>query len=305
MSVTESAGAVKPEEKKEDGLVDLMKEWKALGRSLRERNLRGRPILPVYWWQAHPGFDLDNALALSSRLLAEQGLWDFQGTQPYIPVKLYYSETARHEFPALARLRHTLQAAAGYRPCFRGLLCVDISDWIGRYAELRFEHFLEFIADQRQNLVVVLLIVPAPGEILDDFTAFVRSRLRIRPLVVNSLAPDDKAIVVQELLRAQGFHLDKGAWRQLKQELNEAAFWDSAQALSRLAEELIYSRFSGEDPGGCRIKAADVQDVMGIYHGLDPASKTKRPEKAERAEETERAKRIIGFQPSRERERIA
>ena len=94
---------------------------------------------------------------LSEYLTEKNDLMDFYGDVKYLEFMLNYCPSGEH-FSELQRLMNEIDNAAGFRYEYRGIVYIDIDEWIGHFEEKHFVSFMEYLSDNSDSWLVVLSV---------------------------------------------------------------------------------------------------------------------------------------------------
>ena len=74
-----------------------------------------------------------------------------------------YTVSADKSFPAVQELYELLLKSGGYYGSYRGILLIDVSEWVGHFRDRYFDVFLAYLADLRMDGVIPFFYVDCGG----------------------------------------------------------------------------------------------------------------------------------------------
>ena len=141
-----------------DEIKNLVKKWDVLSENLSDIKSNSGIILPDLLWVMNSGVGRTRILNLFAEYLySKRNLVDFYGDTKYFEFLLNYC-SPEQSFGELQRFMNTVQSAAGFRSEFRGVICVDVNEWVEHYKEKHFVSFLELLACHREDWLIVLSV---------------------------------------------------------------------------------------------------------------------------------------------------
>ncbi len=227
-----------------ESIKQLVKKWDTLSDNLRGTALPPALIVPDLFWVMNPGVGRTNLLQLLSEYLCSKGnLLDFYGNVKYFEFLLNYV-FPEQSFQELQRLVDTAQNAAGFRNEFRGIVCIDISEWITHFREKHFVSFLEFLASHSEDWLIILAAQKSEPQKIDAL--YTQLSLFLRLERVDLSLPNDDALVeyIGQKLSSYGLLLQEGAEAVLLQTvclLRKNRGFDGFKTLDMLCQDIAYA----------------------------------------------------------------
>lgn len=229
-----------------DELKQLIEEWQIVAQNLQTLPKSPRILLPNCLFAAHSGTGITRLLGLIAQFIEETNLVEFVGDIKYFEFVLDRAENSEI-FPAFNRLIENIRAAAGFRGLFKGIVSVDISEWVYELDDIRFHRFLEYASDFSDNILFIFIIPLIEDKTIEKVEAAIASYLRLRKLKLDFPDSDALYIYVTKRLEEYGFKLETGIEEILAQTLNEARdmqCFDGYNTLNHLVEDMIYEKCS-------------------------------------------------------------
>ena len=199
-----------------DALEDmnaLMDKWDILSDNLKARPLGVPIVLPDIFLISSSGTGRTTFLSLlAGYLMNKPNLMDFYGDVEFFEFMLDYCSPSA-PFNEISRFKNAVDTAKGFRNEYRGIVFVDVDEWVEHFEEKHFKAFMEYIADNSDEWMVVFSISPRDSEKSAAFEAFLSSYVRIERVTIKK--PTNEAFMdyLQSKLSAYGLELDEGAYK--------------------------------------------------------------------------------------------
>lgn len=226
-------------------LQQLIDEWKVVAQNLSKLPQTTHVLLPNCLFATRSGVGITMLLGLIAQFLEDEKLIEFVGEVKYFEFVLDRSENVE-SFPAFTRLEETFRIAAGFRGFYKGISCIDISEWIDDLHDVRFTRFLEYVSDLSQHVLFIFLI-PFDEKRVGEVEAALIPFLRVRRLKVDFPDSEEFSMYVDARLKSHGFILEDQARAMLKKTIAHARVllrFDGYNALNQLVEDIIYEKCS-------------------------------------------------------------
>lgn len=225
-------------------LKQLIEEWQIVYQNLDRLPRHTRIKLPNCLMATQSGSGITRVLGLMAQFLEETGLFEFAGDVRYFEFVLD-RPTGPDSFPALIRLMEYIRAAAGFRGTYRGIACIDISEWVDDLRDVRFIRFLEYASDINDQILFIFNVPLLDEKRIEEVDAVLLSYLRIRRLKLTF--PESEALFrhVDEKLQGKGFKLEEKAGALLKNiiaSVRETPGFDGYNTLNQMVDEIIYDK---------------------------------------------------------------
>lgn len=245
-----------------DALKRIVRKWDTLSGNIKQHPEKRSLLLPDMLWIAPDGIGKTKMLRLLSEYLsAQENLMDFYGDVKFF--EFYMNYTAPSErFDDLRRLMREVRNAAGFRSEYRGLIYIDISEWIGHEKEKHFISFLEYLADNSEEWLVILNIPYADAQ-TKGLESLISMYLRLEVITMDMPSADELFDFVVQNLSLQGLTLEKNAAPLLKKTialLREQKHFSGYQLMNILYRDLVYNIYSRKHRLSKRISADMLRD---------------------------------------------
>ncbi len=230
-----------------DEIKAVVRRWNNLSENIRVKPVNKPIILPDMLWIARTGIGRTNLLRLLSDYLYEQGnLMDFCGEVNFFEFMLGYCPP-NEVFTELQRFTVEVREAAGFRNEFKGVIHIDINEWLGHLDDSNFISFMEYLSSNSDNWLVVLSAYTDNKEEVKKLKAIVSMFLRIELVTLELPKTENLISFVEKELWDYGFEIDAEAKRLLIEtidKLRENKYFDGYKTLKMLCQDIIYNIFS-------------------------------------------------------------
>lgn len=184
---------------------------------------------------------------------------NFAGKTPCVFFKMPYIPPYE-PFKELRHLILRVHENTGLRACYKGIVAIDTTDWVGHESEEYFSILLKYLYDHRDVWIAAMIVNnPSPAQLQRFLSVCVKY---ITPRAVDARLFSDRSILSRALrktFREQGAVLCQEAEEHLVSALQRDELKDvrSLTLLERTAEEII--QHSG---GATTISAETVYDYL-------------------------------------------
>ena len=249
-----------------DGIDDFKKiveKWSNLSSNITKYPTPAPVLLPDMLWVASSGAGKTNLLRLMSEFLYSQGnLMDFYGDVKFFEFYMEYCPP-RSPFTEIRRLIDNVSDAAGFRNEYKGIIYIDVSEWVNHFEEKHFISFMEYIAANSKNWLIVLAVNPVDEVSIKNFEAFVSMYLRIEKVVLTVPEAESLALYAENLLKDYDLTLVADAKEVLINSINELRknkYFDGYKTVIMLCQDIIYSVFSRPTNRTTLLNAQDIAE---------------------------------------------
>ena len=229
-------------------LQQMVEKWETLSENISRRSFDAPIILPDLLMYTKPGFGNTTLLTLLSEYIdSKKNLMSFYGDVKFFEFKLDYASEER-EFRDLYRLIDAINAAAGFRSEYKGIIRISIDDWVGHHNEKHFLDFLQFLQINTDYWFVVLTVSDKKaGDEAKAMEAVVRMYLRIE--TVTLYMPKDAELVefAEAYLSKYDLKFDDSARELLEKSvavLKENEYFNGLRTIIDLCNDIVYTVYS-------------------------------------------------------------
>ena len=236
-----------------DELHALIRKWDALSANISALPPKAPILLPDILLYTKPGYGNTTLLRLLADYLESKGnLMSFYGDVKFFEFLLGY-KGPYDTFTDLSRLMEEVRAAAGFRSEYRGIIRVKIDEWIGHHEEKHFLEFLEYVASNSDNWLLVLTLSKAPNEESRAMEALISMYLRLETIQLR--LPDSGEIMdfIESQLASYGLTLAadaKALLRESVKKLRKNKYFDGMHTIRLFCGDIAYYCFSARRAEG-------------------------------------------------------
>ena len=231
-------------------LCNLVKRWDILSDNITKRAPDAPIVLPDIFLYTRPGFGNTRILDLIAEYLnSKKNLMSFYGDVKFFEFKLDYCRPDS-EFRELYRFMESVQVAAGFRSEFKGIIRINIDEWVGHQSE---KHFLDFLQYLEINTAYWLIILSVSNyenvEDCSELEAVVSMYLRLETVRISIPDNKDLAEFASEYLGKYGFELDSSAKELICASLDvlrKNKYFYGFHTIKDMCNDIVYSLFSKE-----------------------------------------------------------
>lgn len=228
-------------------LKALVSKWQTLSETVSARPSHLPILLPDIFLISQSGSGRSHLVKLLADYLSyNEKLMDFYGDTKYFEFLLNYCEPKEY-FTEIERLMIEVRNAAGFRNEYKGIIYIDIDEWVGHCEEKHFTDFLEYLSDNSDNWLVILSVSSRDDDKLEPMLSLVSAYLRVEPLTIEAPTVDELSAYLFDLLKAYGFTLEGSAKACLTKTVRllcENTHFDGYKTVKRLAQDVVYSLYS-------------------------------------------------------------
>lgn len=227
----------------------VVEGWKVLSERLKTRPLDAPVLLPDMFWVARSGVGKTNLLRLSAEYLSSLGnLMEFYGDVKYMEFLLEYCPPGA-PFTELSRLIDEVDNAAGFRNEYKGIVYVDVNEWIDHYEEKHFVTFMEYMAANSDGWLIVLSAHSESKKKMHNFYAFLAMYLRLERVNLSLPKTEELFGFVEGRLAEYGLTLEADAVGLLTdtiEKIRQNKYFDGFKTVNMLCQDIVYDVYSAE-----------------------------------------------------------
>lgn len=233
------------------GVDDFKGEMKRLHTFFANENRRAirRIPLPSYLFAIQRGGGMTTLLRAFADYLYEAEAADFSGAVKAFEFKVGYLPPEA-PFPELARLQRCITAYAGHNRFYKGVICLNIDEWLGHANEDHFTQLLNYIDRIKEHLILCFCVHETHRERIKPVEAALLSRLRVEVLLPRF--PDTIELVRMVEYRARNFDYSfSESGRALVHEsldmLSHSRDFHGFRTVEKLIDEILFLIMTSED----------------------------------------------------------
>lgn len=243
----------------------VVKKWETLSNNIKKSPTKSSIILPNILMVARSGVGKTNLLRLLSEYIDSKGnLLNFYGDVKFFEFSLGYIPP-NQEFTELLRLFDEVGFAAGFRNEFRGIIRIDIDEWIEHYEERHFIDFMEYLAANDDNWLIILSTTPVTKKKLQNLKAVISMYLRIEEITLSLPKTENLFDYISKTLAGYDLTLSSDGKELLYatiEKLRRNRNFDGFKSIKLLCQEIAYSIFARKDTTS-NVLTADILSDFG------------------------------------------
>ena len=226
----------------EDDLKLLAKRLRTFQTNCEKYSVSG-VALPNYLWVARRGVGITTRLGALSEYLYEAKLFEFTGNIKFFEFKLGYTP---HDsaFSELTRLDNIIMEIAGHHRYFRGIACIDVSEWLTHADDIHFHSLLDYLRMKGDKLLTVFLLYTANKRLLETMESALSSRMQLETIMLKFPAAGKlAAIIEQKYISQHGFSFSADAKLLLTESLKSITGgknFNGYITIRKMANDILY-----------------------------------------------------------------
>jgi hypothetical protein len=204
--------------------------------------------IPNFLWAVKRGGGVTTMLNAFTEYLYSMEAIEFTGTAKYIEFNLEYIAPVDYFFE-LSRLDKTIADFAGYTPFYKGIICIDIDNWIERLGEDHFTKTLHYIASNNDKLLAVFCIHTDKKRIFEVVDSFLSSYLPIQSLTLRFPNADELVELLESWYIQECFSFTENARVLLRETIVELAAeknFNGFKTILQLAHNILWQVMTTE-----------------------------------------------------------
>lgn len=235
--------------KEAEDLKPFVKRLETLSGNIKTAPPRSEIILPNLLMVARSGVGKTNLLKLLSEYIDSKGnLMSFYGDVKFFEFSLGYCQPGE-TFKELLRLFDEVGFAAGFRNEFRGVIRIDIDEWINHFEEKHFIDFLEYLSANDEKWFIILSVTPTDKKKIHNLKAFLSMYMRIEEVSLSLPKTEELFDYIESTLSGYGLTLSEGGKKLLTETINKLRKnknFDGFKSIKLLCQDIAYTFFSQE-----------------------------------------------------------
>lgn len=230
---------------------EVIERWQRFSENITRYQAKQSLVLPDLVWVSDNGIDKTGLLSLLTNYLDEaENMVEFYGNVKYFEYYLEYvpDKTNFHEIQKLAE---KIRDAAGFRSEYKGLLSIELGEWVGHFQEENFINLLKFLATMDNDIMFIFNIHNYDPEAIEQLMKILVLFFRIE--VIEMTLPDSEELgaYIKNDIQEYGLNLDPEAEAMViatVNKLREDQYFAGYQMLDRLAADIVYSVYTSTPP---------------------------------------------------------
>jgi hypothetical protein len=214
--------------------------------------------LPNYLWEVKRGGGVTTLVKAFAEYLYAAKAIEFCGTEKSFEFKLDYIAPDAF-FSELTRLDKTIADFAGYNRFFKGVMCINIEEWLEHTSEDHFTKFLNYIAGNNDKFLTIFCICSDSKNSIESIEPALLSHLRLESLVLRFPDMDELVDLVESrYIQEQNLFLTECARTLLHEtigELAEGKHFNGFKSILKLTNDILYNILTNDFDGNHQISA--------------------------------------------------
>ena len=231
-----------------DDIKNILKRWNNFSKNKIKLPHNVPVVLPDMLWITKPGYGKTNLLNLISEYLDSERLMEFYGDVKFFEYSLKYRTNERFE-EEFNRFTGAILNAAGFRSEFKGVICIDIDEWIDHIDDRNFIWFLEYLSDNTYDWHVIFSVSSPKQNKIDKVEVLLSTYFRIEKVTFKMPETEELLEYIKDNVSMYGFNISEKALKILNEtisELRDGKYFDGYKTLNMICTDLIY-RIASQD----------------------------------------------------------
>lgn len=267
---------------------EVFKRWENFSKNIKEKPENMPIVIPDMIWKTSAGIGKTYLIdRIAEYLYSAENIMDFCGNVKYFEFYLEYC-SPEVPFTEIQRLMDEVNVAAGFRNEYKGIIHIDVSEWINKSKEKHFRTFLEYLSENSDNWLVIISLPLLESEITKEIESIINSYLRIETIVLD--IPNTKEIVdiCCEYFSKYEIQLSEDARLLIADtidKLKKNKYFDGFKTVQILCQDIVYYVYSSDNFEKKELSASDLSDFSSESRYTDFVI----------TKNTEKSQRLIGF----------
>lgn len=230
---------------------EVIERWERFSENITRYQAKQSLVLPDLVWVSDNGIDKTGLLSLLTNYLDEaENMVEFYGNVKYFEYYLEYvpDKTNFHEIQKLAE---KIRDAAGFRSEYKGLLSIELGEWVGHFHEENFINLLKFLATMDNDIMFIFNIHNYDPEAVEQLMKILVLFFRIEVIEMSLPDSEELGAYIKNDIQEYGLNLDPEAEAMViatVNKLREDQYFAGYQMLDRLAADIVYSVYTSTPP---------------------------------------------------------
>lgn len=249
---------------------EIVKKWELLRTNVGSFPSDEPVLLPEYLWFSRSGTGKSEMLQLLAGYLDAAQIMPFNGMEKVIEFTLDYCEESE-PFTELDDLIKYLSVCSGYHNEFKGILAVNLDNWLSHLDNPHFVEFLEFLSEHNRSLLLVLIAWP-DKDYMDKLEKMLSFYLRVHTVMIEMPAAEEMFDFIETKLDCYHCRLSEDAGELLLQTLEilrDMEGFDGYKTLEFMVQEIVYTYYCGQDVSSHIIGPEVISGFLGEGKFID------------------------------------
>ena len=186
----------------------------------------------------------------------------FYGTVKCLEFSLDYCADDM-DFSELRRLMRELEAATSYRGTFKGVLSIDLNQWVNHFDSLHFKRLMAFLSGMDNALCILFVLENATEQASQELERVLAQYVRIEKIQSDYPPVQDMLAYVENWLFQYDFSILPEARALLKESIDSLrsnAYFDGFKTLNLMCEDIVFEICAADHFKNDRI--LDKEDLL-------------------------------------------
>lgn len=227
---------------------EIVKKWELLRTNVGSFPADEPVLLPEYLWFSRSGTGKSEMLQLLAGYLDAAQIMPFNGMEKVIEFTLDYCEEGE-PFAELEDLIKYLSVCSGYHNEFKGILAVNLDNWLSHLDNPHFVEFLEFLSEHNRSLLLILIAWPDKNY-MDKLEKMLSFYLRVHTVMIEMPTAVEMFEFIESKLNRYHCGLSEEAGRLLLETLEvlrDLEGFDGYKTLEFIVQEIVYTYYCGQN----------------------------------------------------------
>ncbi len=228
---------------------NLIKKWDRLSSNISKIPADLPILLPDVILEASSGSGMTYLLQKLADYLSErENLISFYGDYKFFEFVLGYSSEGE-PFGEIDRFNECVSLAAGFRNEFRGIIRIDIDEYMGRQDEKYFRSFLEHLASNSEKWLIILTYAGGNEKDIKAMDVTIRSYMRVEKIRLEMPSSEEFTEYLEEVFGKYGLCVTEDGKELLEEtveKLRENKSFDGFKTVRLLGIGIVYELLSGD-----------------------------------------------------------
>ena len=231
-----------------DQVKEIVKKWELLRKNVGSFPADEPVLLPEYLWFSRSGTGKSEMLQLLAAYLDAGQIMPFNGMERVVEYTLEYCDE-NEPFDELDNLIKYLSASSGYHNEFKGILAINLDNWLHHLDNVHFVEFLEFLSEHNRSLLLILIAWP-DEQYMDKLEKMLSLYLRVHTVMIEMPQAEEMFAFIESKMDRYHCRLSEDAGKLLLDTLKllrDMEGFDGYKTLEFMVQEIVYKYYCMED----------------------------------------------------------
>lgn len=244
-------------------IKDIVRRWEILSDKLKNELAKKPIILPDILMIAKNGVGKTHVLKLLSEYLSsKENLISFYGDVKFFEFYVNYCKPDE-DFSEIRRLMSAVNSAAGFRSEYRGIISLDIDEWVGHHEEKHFIDLLEYLSVNSDYWLIVFNVSNGDRKAVKALEAVISMLLRVERAEVRLPEVSELISHIKKKLEDYGISLDRSAETLLEETvktISVSEYFDGYKTIDMISKDIVYKFYTMTESLDRPLGASDLTD---------------------------------------------